>query len=98
MLIISRDCVKRVADLCNLGVHIEERLSWSVNTSELLKKAADVLLQSLHRDLLSCADTCSYHFKVMTVCLTDCVHVCSYCLLFYYLLFTFIYSFSNFTT
>ena len=36
-LIISGDCVERVAD--SLGAHIEGSLSWSVNTSELLKKA-----------------------------------------------------------
>ncbi|KAK3561725.1 hypothetical protein QTP86_012698 [Hemibagrus guttatus] len=38
-LIISGDCVERVADFCLLGIYIEEDLTWSVNTSELLKKA-----------------------------------------------------------
>lgn len=37
-LLISRDCVERVADFHFLGVHIEHDLTWSVNTSELLKK------------------------------------------------------------
>ncbi|KAK3565397.1 hypothetical protein QTP86_007934 [Hemibagrus guttatus] len=37
-LIISRDCVERVADFRFLVVYIEEDLTWSVNTSELLKK------------------------------------------------------------
>lgn len=36
---IGGDCVERVTDFCFLGVHIKEELSWSVNTSELLKKA-----------------------------------------------------------
>ena len=35
---IGGDCVERVADLHFLGLHIEEDLTWSVNTSELLKK------------------------------------------------------------
>ncbi|KAK0146537.1 hypothetical protein N1851_014143 [Merluccius polli] len=38
-LIINGDCVERLADFHFLGVHIEEDLTWSVNTSELLKKA-----------------------------------------------------------
>lgn len=38
-LIISKDCVERVVDFRFLGVSIQESLSWSVNTSELLKKA-----------------------------------------------------------
>lgn len=32
---IQADCVERVADFRFLRVHIEESLSWSVNTSEL---------------------------------------------------------------
>lgn len=35
---IGRDCVERVADVHFLVVHIEEDPTWSVNTSELLKK------------------------------------------------------------
>ncbi|KAK3543919.1 hypothetical protein QTP70_031829, partial [Hemibagrus guttatus] len=38
-LYISGDCVERVADFWFLGVQIEEGLTWSTNTSELLKKA-----------------------------------------------------------
>ncbi|KAK3505856.1 hypothetical protein QTP70_019506, partial [Hemibagrus guttatus] len=38
-LIISGDCVERVADFRLLGVYTEEDLTCSVNTSELLKKA-----------------------------------------------------------
>uniref|UniRef100_A0A669AWP5 Reverse transcriptase domain-containing protein n=1 Tax=Oreochromis niloticus TaxID=8128 RepID=A0A669AWP5_ORENI len=38
-LFINGDCVERVASFHFLGVNIEENLSWSVNTSELLKKA-----------------------------------------------------------
>ncbi|KAK3569005.1 hypothetical protein QTP86_021585, partial [Hemibagrus guttatus] len=38
-LYISGDCVERVADFQFLGVQIEEGLTWSTNTSELLKKA-----------------------------------------------------------
>ncbi|KAK3541571.1 hypothetical protein QTP86_031647, partial [Hemibagrus guttatus] len=38
-LIISGDCVERVVNFRLLGVYIEEDLTWSVNTSELLKKA-----------------------------------------------------------
>lgn len=34
-LIISGDCVEKVGDICFLGVHIEENLTWSVNTSDL---------------------------------------------------------------
>ena len=38
-LIINGDCVERVASFRFLGVHMEEGLTWSTNTSELLKKA-----------------------------------------------------------
>ena len=38
-LIINGDCVERVASFRFLGVHMEEGLTWTVNTSELLKKA-----------------------------------------------------------
>ncbi|KAK3556718.1 hypothetical protein QTP70_015089, partial [Hemibagrus guttatus] len=38
-LYISGDCVERVADFRFLGVQIEDCLTWSTNTSELLKKA-----------------------------------------------------------
>ncbi|KAK3550067.1 hypothetical protein QTP86_019168, partial [Hemibagrus guttatus] len=39
LLYISGDSVERVADFQFLGVQIEEGLTWSTNTSELLKKA-----------------------------------------------------------
>ena len=38
-LIINGDCVERVSSFRFLGVHMEEDFTWSVNTSELLKKA-----------------------------------------------------------
>lgn len=38
-LYISRNCVEKVSDFCFLGFHIEEDLTWVVNTFELLKKA-----------------------------------------------------------
>ena len=38
-LFINGDCVERVTSFRFLGVHIEEGLTWAVNTSELLKKA-----------------------------------------------------------
>ncbi|KAK3565350.1 hypothetical protein QTP86_007129 [Hemibagrus guttatus] len=74
-LIISRDCVERVGDFHFLGVYIEEDLTWSVNTSELLKKAQQRLhfLRVLRKNnitqrLLVSFDQCSIE-SLLTYCI-----------------------------
>lgn len=44
----SAHYVERVVDFRYLGVNIEESLSWSINTSELLKKTKQRLPQNTY--------------------------------------------------
>ncbi|XP_039672022.1 uncharacterized protein LOC120568514 [Perca fluviatilis] len=69
------DCVERVADFRFLRVHIKESLSWSVNTSEMLKKAQQRLyfLRILKRNkitqrLLVSFDPASIE-RILTYCM-----------------------------
>lgn len=54
-LIISGDCVERVADICFLGVYIGEGLTWCMKSSELLEKAQQRLyfLRVLRRNIIT---------------------------------------------
>lgn len=74
-LIISGDRVEQVSDFCFLGVHIEEGLTWSVNSVKVLKKAQQRLyfLRVLRRNditqrLLLSFYRCSIE-SILTYCL-----------------------------
>lgn len=64
-LIISGDWVERVVDFRFLGVHIEGNLSWSVNTSELMKKAQQRLyfLRMLRKENIAQRLLVSYYLS-----------------------------------
>lgn len=38
-LFIIGDCVERVSEFKFLGIHIEDNLTWSINTSSVIRKA-----------------------------------------------------------
>lgn len=60
-LFFSGDCVERGADFKLLGITIEENLTWSANTTALVKKAQQRLLrkQELSEKLLVTFYRCS---------------------------------------
>ncbi|KAL0199254.1 hypothetical protein M9458_007794, partial [Cirrhinus mrigala] len=74
-LIINRDCVERVADFRFLGVHIEDNLSWSVNTAELLKKAQQRLyfLRTLRKNNITQRLLVSFYSATVESILTYCI-------------------------
>ncbi len=74
-LIISGDIVERVADFRYLGVHIEENLTWSVNTSELLKKAQQRLyfLRILRKENITQRLLVSFYRASIESILTYCI-------------------------
>ncbi|KAK3562969.1 hypothetical protein QTP86_012586 [Hemibagrus guttatus] len=76
-LIISRDWVERVADFRFLGVYIEEDLNWSVNTSELLKKAQQRLhfLRALRKNNITQRLLVSFYRCFIESLLTYCICV-----------------------
>ena len=76
-LIISGDCVERVADFWLLGVHIEENLIWSVKTSELLKTAQQRLhfLRVLRKNNITQRLLVSFYRCSMKSILTYCIPV-----------------------
>ena len=76
-LIISGDCVERVADFCFLGVDMEESLSWSMNTSELLKKAQQrqYFLRILRRNNITQRLLVSFYRASIESILTHCMCV-----------------------
>lgn len=74
-LFINGDCVERVASFCFLGVNIEENLSWSVNTSELLKKAQQrlYLLRILRMNNITQRLLVSFYRTTIESVLTYCM-------------------------
>uniref|UniRef100_A0A3P9IGT3 Reverse transcriptase domain-containing protein n=1 Tax=Oryzias latipes TaxID=8090 RepID=A0A3P9IGT3_ORYLA len=76
-LFISGVCVERVPDFRFLGVHIEEDLTWGVNTSELLKKAQQRLhfLRVLRKNNISQRLLVSFYRCSIESILTYCVCV-----------------------
>ncbi|XP_042077993.1 uncharacterized protein si:ch1073-456m8.1 isoform X1 [Haplochromis burtoni] len=74
-LFINGDCVERVASFRFLGVNIEENLSWSVNTSELLKKAQQRLyfLRILRRNNIAQRLLVSFYRATIESVLTYCI-------------------------
>ncbi|KAK3544698.1 hypothetical protein QTP86_026097, partial [Hemibagrus guttatus] len=76
-LIISGDCVERVGDFRFLGVYIEKDLTWSVNTSELLKKAQERLhfLRVLRKNNITQRLLVSFYRCSIESLLTYCICV-----------------------
>lgn len=76
-LIISGDCVERVSDFRFLGVHIEESLTWSVNSLEVLKKAQQRLhfLRVLRKNNITQRLLVSFYRCSIESILTYCVCV-----------------------
>ncbi|KAK3534494.1 hypothetical protein QTP86_016310, partial [Hemibagrus guttatus] len=76
-LIISGDCVERAADFRLLGVYIEEDLTWSVNTSELVKKAQQRLhfLRVLRKNNITQRLMVSFYRCSIESLLTYCICV-----------------------
>uniref|UniRef100_A0A3P9AUA1 Reverse transcriptase domain-containing protein n=1 Tax=Maylandia zebra TaxID=106582 RepID=A0A3P9AUA1_9CICH len=76
-LIISDDCVERVADFRFLGVSIEGNLSWSVNTSELLKKTQQRLyfLRVLRKNNITQRLLVSFYRASIESILTYCIGI-----------------------
>jgi len=73
-LILNGDCV---ADFRFMGVHIEESLTWSKNTSELLKKAQQRLyfLRVLRKNNITQRLLVSYYQASIDSVLTYCMCV-----------------------
>lgn len=76
-LIISGDWVERVADFCFLGVHIGEGLTWSANSTELLKKAQQRLyfLRILRNNNITQKLLVSFYRASIESILTYCICV-----------------------
>ena len=73
-LVIGGDCVERASSFCFLGVHLDEDLTWSTNTSAIVKKAHQRLhflrvLRNNHlpQDLLVSFYRCSIE-SILTYC------------------------------
>lgn len=75
-LIISNNCAERVADLHFPGVHIEN-LTWSANTSELLRKAQQRLhlLRALMKSNITQRLLVSFYRCSIESMLTYCMSV-----------------------
>lgn len=76
-LIINDDCVERVTDFRFLGVSIEGNLSWSVNTSELLKKTQQRLyfLRVLRKNNITQRLLVSFYRASIESILTYCIGI-----------------------
>ena len=76
-LFINGESVERVADFRFLGVHIEDSLSWSVNTSELLKKSQQRLffLRILRRNNIAQSLLVSFYRATIESILTYCMGI-----------------------
>ncbi|KAK3525906.1 hypothetical protein QTP70_010960 [Hemibagrus guttatus] len=75
-LYLSGDCVETVGDSWFLGVQIEEGLTWSTNTSELLKKAQQRLyfLRALRKNITQRLLVSFYWCSIESI-LTYCISV-----------------------
>ncbi len=76
-LFISGDCVERVSDFCFLGVHMEDNLTWSVNTTIIIKKAQQRLhfLRILRKYLLTQNRLVYFYCSSVESILTYCICV-----------------------
>ncbi|XP_074532359.1 uncharacterized protein LOC141795402 [Halichoeres trimaculatus] len=76
---INGECVEKVEDFCYLGVHLEKDLNWTVNTSELLKKAQQRLhfLKVLRKNNIPLRLLVSFYRCTMESILACCLCVWS---------------------